>query len=120
MTWSTSVAEAGGNNNVTRAAVLEGGTEGITELRRRRHDRPERNVGRARPEPCYVLTQVKGGKFVRVFPKKAGTFECDPKSTYTIKLDLSSILDQTSASQLRRTRCTSTIGASRHVRASDG
>ena len=47
-----------------------------------------RNSGRGIPTPCYVLNQVKGGKFVRVFPKKVGTFQCDEKGQYSIKLDL--------------------------------
>jgi hypothetical protein len=36
------------------------------------------------------VVQVQGGKFVRVFPKKAGTFKCNPNDLVTIKLDLSS------------------------------
>ena len=81
------VVEADGNNGVTRAAVLaeaanvkEWDGDGMMA---------ERNMGDRVPSPCYVLTQVKGGKFVRVFPKKAGTFECDPKGTYNLKLDMS-------------------------------
>ena len=41
------------------------------------------NVGERIPSPCFALLQVKGGKFVRVFPKKAGTFHCDPKNNAT-------------------------------------
>jgi hypothetical protein len=37
-----------------------------------------------------VILQVKGGKFVRAFPTKAGTFDCSPKNYKTYKLDLSS------------------------------
>ena len=33
--------------------------------------------------------QIKSGKFVRVFPKKAGTLDCDPKNIYTQKTNLS-------------------------------
>ena len=46
------------------------------------------NSGEGIPSNCFVLTQVKGGKFVRVFPKKAGTFQCEKNNAYTIKLDL--------------------------------
>ena len=38
--------------------------------------------------PCYVLLQVKNGKFVRVYPTKAGTFDCSPKNVIQRKLDL--------------------------------
>jgi len=37
---------------------------------------------------CYVLMQVKNGKYVRVFPTKAGTFDCNPKNVIQRKLDL--------------------------------
>ena len=36
--------------------------------------------------PCTSLFQVKGGKFVRVFPKKPATFDCNPKNVVTVKL----------------------------------
>jgi hypothetical protein len=35
--------------------------------------------------PCTSLFQVKGGKFVRVFPKKPATFDCNPKNVVTVK-----------------------------------
>ena len=47
------------------------------------------NVGEHVPSPCYALLQIKSGKFVRVFPTKKGTLDCNPKNLYTIKLDLS-------------------------------
>jgi hypothetical protein len=37
---------------------------------------------------CGVITQVKDGKFVRVRPKKPGTFFCDPDAILEHKLDL--------------------------------
>jgi hypothetical protein len=36
-----------------------------------------------------VLLQIKGGKFVRVFPTKKGTIDCDPDNLFTIKMNLS-------------------------------
>jgi Periplasmic binding protein len=35
--------------------------------------------------PCTSLFQVKGGKFVRAFPKKPATFDCNPKNVVTVK-----------------------------------
>ena len=35
--------------------------------------------------PCTSLFQVKGGKFVRVFPKKPTTFDCNPKNVVLVK-----------------------------------
>ena len=86
------ITEAGGNNAVTRAAVLKEAAN-ITDFDADGMLAP-RDAGAEIPSPCYVLTQVKGGKFVRVFPKKAGTFQCDEKAQYTIKLDLIGMIER--------------------------
>ena len=80
------VVKAGGSNAVTRAAVLKS-VQGITKFD------AEGMLGTVNPggkvaSGCYVLSQVKKGKFVRVWPKKKGTFDCSPNNIYTIKLDL--------------------------------
>jgi len=46
------------------------------------------NIGERRTSPCYVLLQVKNGKFVRVAPTKKGTFNCDKKNVQQVELDL--------------------------------
>lgn len=81
------IVESGGNNAVTRAAVLKEvpnvnafDADGMIGVR---------DAGKRLPTACYALTQVKGGKFVRVFPKKPGTLDCDEKSFFSLKLDLS-------------------------------
>lgn len=80
------VVKSGGNNAVTRKAVLEGAPK-ITSF-----DADgmigKTNVGQHVASPCYVLVQVKGGKFVRVHPTKKGTLDCSSK-LYDVKLDLS-------------------------------
>jgi substrate-binding family protein len=80
------VVDQGGNNGVTRKAVLDTAPT-ITKF-----DADGMlgtvNVGQHVPSPCYVLMQIRSGKFVRVFPTKKGTIECDPKNIYTIKDDL--------------------------------
>jgi hypothetical protein len=38
--------------------------------------------------PCHVLNQVKNGKFVRVQPTKAGTFDCPKNGVVHTELDL--------------------------------
>ena len=79
-------AETLGNKNITRAEVLKA-TDGITQF-----DADgmiaQSNPGEGVPSNCFVLNQVQGGKFVRVFPKKAGTFQCEKNNAYTIKMDL--------------------------------
>jgi ABC-type branched-subunit amino acid transport system substrate-binding protein len=46
------------------------------------------NVAERTPSPCFALTQVKDGKFVRVTPTKKGTFNCDKKNLQRVELDL--------------------------------
>jgi ABC-type branched-subunit amino acid transport system substrate-binding protein len=36
---------------------------------------------------CHLVMQVKGGKFVRIFPKKPGTFDCSDDYIATVNLD---------------------------------
>ncbi|MCU1485440.1 MAG: hypothetical protein JWN67_2186 [Actinomycetia bacterium] len=36
---------------------------------------------------CFLIMQVEGGKFVRRFPAKAGTLECDDNAKVTVHLD---------------------------------
>jgi hypothetical protein len=47
------------------------------------------DVGGHRVSPSFLLMQVKENRYVRVFPKQANTFDCDPKNVFTIKLDQS-------------------------------
>jgi ABC-type branched-subunit amino acid transport system substrate-binding protein len=74
-----------GVNGITRAKVLETlkttddftadgwmGTEG----------KDLRGIG-----SCMVVLQVKSGKFVRVFPEKAGTLACSPQDVVHVHLD---------------------------------
>jgi hypothetical protein len=36
---------------------------------------------------CFALLQVKGGKFVRVYPKKPASFDCTPSNIVTVKVN---------------------------------
>jgi hypothetical protein len=36
---------------------------------------------------CFALLQVKGGKFVRVYPKKPASFDCTPSNVVTVKVN---------------------------------
>jgi ABC-type branched-subunit amino acid transport system substrate-binding protein len=38
--------------------------------------------------PCHVIMQVKNGAFVRVFPKKPGTFDCNKKNVVKVPIDI--------------------------------
>jgi hypothetical protein len=80
------VVEKGGNNALTRASLLDAlrdtkafdadGMWGTT------------NIGDHVPTPCYVLLQVKSGKFQRVHPTKATTFDCKKSNNITFKSDI--------------------------------
>ncbi len=80
------IVKADGVNGVTRQALFDqlnsindfnaGGMIGTT------------NIAERKVTNCYVLTQIKNGKFVRVTPSKKGTFDCKPKNYKQIKLDL--------------------------------
>jgi hypothetical protein len=47
------------------------------------------DVANHMPPGCIVMTQVKNGKWVRTYPSKPGTFDCNKKNLREIKLDLS-------------------------------
>ena len=80
------VVAKGGPNALTRKAILAeaptihnfdaGGMIGATD------------VGGRIPSPCFMLTQVKNGDYVRILPKANGTFNCDPSNVVTTKYDL--------------------------------
>ncbi|MGH3452301.1 MAG: hypothetical protein ACRDQW_16675, partial [Haloechinothrix sp.] len=80
------VVDEGGNNALTRAAVLEqaptvnnftaDGMMGKT------------NVGRREFGPCFVLSQVQDGEFERVYPKKKGKFDCKKSNIVEFEMDL--------------------------------
>jgi hypothetical protein len=83
------VVKANGNNGLTRARFLE-------EARKIHDFRAEvdgqgmigpTDVGGKKLNGCFVLTQVKNGKYVRVFPKDKGTLNCDSKNVTTVQLD---------------------------------
>jgi len=81
------IVKTNGVNGITRKAVFHelstitafnaGGMIGTT------------NIAGRKVSPCYVLTKVENGKFVRVTPTKKGTFDCNPRNVSQIKLDIS-------------------------------
>ena len=74
-----------GVNGITRAAVLDGmqhltnfdagGLIGKTDI-----------AGK-QVTSCFVLTQVRKGRFVRVHPKQPGTFDCTPSNRVEVQGD---------------------------------
>jgi hypothetical protein len=83
------VVKAHGSNGLTRARFLE-------EARKVHDFRADvggegmlgpTDVGGKKVTGCFVLTQVKGGKYVRVYPKEKGTLNCDRKNVITVQID---------------------------------
>jgi ABC-type branched-subunit amino acid transport system substrate-binding protein len=46
------------------------------------------DTGNHEPPYCIVMVQVKNGKWTRVHPAKAGTFDCSKKNVAPLELDL--------------------------------
>jgi ABC-type branched-subunit amino acid transport system substrate-binding protein len=69
-----SVVKADGNNGLTRARFLEEAAK-VHDFTADGMLGPT-DVGGRKVSGCGVILQVKGGKFVRVTPKKKGTIDC--------------------------------------------
>ena len=74
----TAAVEKGGNNNVTRAALLEGGKT-LTKFDADGLFGTE-DIAGGKLSSCYVLIQIQDGKWKRVNPTKKGTFDCKPQN----------------------------------------
>jgi ABC-type branched-subunit amino acid transport system substrate-binding protein len=46
------------------------------------------DIGGKVPSSCFLVVQWKSGTFNRVYPKKAGTFDCTESNRYTYQTDL--------------------------------
>ena len=49
------------------------------------------NIGEKVPNGCFVLLQLKGGTWKRVWPKKVATFDCSKKNIESVQFDSSSV-----------------------------
>jgi ABC-type branched-subunit amino acid transport system substrate-binding protein len=74
-----------GPNGLTRAALLTA-LKGITNFTADGW-LPPTPLEPGQVSPCFVMMQVQNGKFVRVFPTKPGTFDCNPSNVTTVTLD---------------------------------
>ncbi len=76
-----------GVNGLTRANFLSTGVDGLTSF-----DAGGMigtvDIKNKVPTPCLMVTQLQQGKFVRMAPKKKGTFDCNKRNAVTIKEDL--------------------------------
>jgi hypothetical protein len=81
------VVDKGGVNALTRKALLGTGVPTLTNF-----DAGGMignvDIFHRVTSPCYLVEQIKGGKFHRVYPTKAGTFDCKKSNLVTTKADL--------------------------------
>ncbi len=49
------------------------------------------DIGAKVPNGCFSLLQLTGGKWKRVYPKKAATFDCNKKNIEPVQFDSSSV-----------------------------
>ena len=80
------VAEVGGNG-LTRRSFLHVGIPALTRFDAGGMLGTE-NIADKVPSPCFVLVQLRDGKFVREHPTKKGTFDCKPSNRVEIMADL--------------------------------
>ena len=82
-----SVVKTAGNDGLTRKALFTA-LAGIHKFDADGMYGSTVDLAAKKITDCYVLMQVKNGKYVRVFPTKPGTFDCNPKNAILRKLDL--------------------------------
>lgn len=77
------IVAADGPNAITRAKILErlAATKDFT-ANGWIGKKPLRGTS-----PCFMMVQVKGGKWTRVYPEKPGTFDCNDKNIVTVEVD---------------------------------
>lgn len=76
----------GGDNAVTRANVLSG-VKTVKDFNADGMIGTITPVDRT-PSHCVVVEQVQSGKFVRLWPKKKGTFDCSDKNSFEVKMNI--------------------------------
>jgi hypothetical protein len=81
------VADKSGVNGLTRKALLSTGMPTLTAF-----DAGGMigtvDVAHKVTSPCYLVEEIKGGSFHRVYPTKAGTFDCKKSNLVTTEDDL--------------------------------
>lgn len=77
------IVEADGPNAITRAKILET-LDGVNDFTANGWIGKKPLKGFS---PCFVILQVRDGKWVRVYPEKKGTFDCADSNLITVRLD---------------------------------
>ncbi len=81
------IVKKDGVNGLTRKALLTTGVDNLTSF-----DAGGMigtvDIKNKVPTPCSMITQLQKGQFVRLAPKKKGTFDCNKRNAVIIKADL--------------------------------
>jgi hypothetical protein len=81
------IVKQDGVNGITRKALLSTGVDALTSF-----DAGGMigtvDIKNKVPTPCLAVVQLQKGKFVRLAPKKKGTFDCSKSNAVTIEADL--------------------------------
>jgi hypothetical protein len=81
-----SVVKQDGPNGLTRANLFQA-LRGITNFTANGWLGSKSLQGTDAISPCFLVMQVQGGKFVRVYPTKPGTMDCNPANLVTVTVD---------------------------------
>jgi ABC-type branched-subunit amino acid transport system substrate-binding protein len=77
------IVKADGANGITRKAIIAGlKSIGDVDANGWMGKKDLKGIS-----PCFLIMQIKAGKFVRVYPTKVGTLDCDPGNIVTVTLD---------------------------------
>jgi ABC-type branched-subunit amino acid transport system substrate-binding protein len=79
-----------GPNAITRAAILEG----LANLEDFGADGWAGPKGLRETSDCFVLLQLRGGEFERVWPEERGTFDCKPENLAVVNVEPVSAAEQ--------------------------
>jgi len=75
-----------GPNGLTRATLVWA-LRNLTHFDGHGWFGPHALTGEPSNSSCFVVLQVQNGKFVRVYPTKPGTMDCDPSNLATVTVD---------------------------------
>jgi hypothetical protein len=80
------VVATGGPNAITRANLLAA-LRIITNFSANGWLGPKNLAGPGAVSPCFLIMEVQGGRFARVYPTKPGTMDCNAKDLVTLTVD---------------------------------
>jgi len=84
------VVKNDGPNGLTRANLMTA-LKGMHHFDAHGWIGPKDLQGGPSISPCFLVMQVQNGKFVRVYPAKPGTMDCNPANSVTVTVDANAV-----------------------------